>query len=162
MNWVSIGSGNGFSPVWRQAITWTNAGILSIGLLTTNFSENRIRILSFSFNKMHSKWSSAIVAAILSRWRWVNSLPLLRFNFLFYNQWLTLAGWVNIYLMAMNTSNLSLWGDARRWYQMDKFSRKLLFLVLLLGSSFHFHGDLTHLPLVPNICVSELGQHWFR
>ena len=21
---------------------------------------------------------------------------------------------------------------------------------------------LTHLPLVPHICVSELGQHWFR
>ena len=22
-------------------------------------------------------------------------------------------------------------------------------------------GDLTHLPLVPHICVGELGNHWF-
>ena len=21
---------------------------------------------------------------------------------------------------------------------------------------------ITHLPLVPHVCVSELGQHWFR
>ena len=40
-NWVSIGPGNGLSPVRRQAITWTNADLLSIGLLGTNFSEIR-------------------------------------------------------------------------------------------------------------------------
>ena len=28
--------GNGLSPVWRQAIIWTNAGILLIGPLVTN------------------------------------------------------------------------------------------------------------------------------
>ena len=39
VNWVSIGSGNGLSPVRRQAITGTNADILSIGLLETNFNE---------------------------------------------------------------------------------------------------------------------------
>ena len=36
--------GNGLSPVQRQAITWTNAGLLSIRLLGTNFGEIRIRI----------------------------------------------------------------------------------------------------------------------
>ena len=34
------------------------------------------------------------------------------------------------------------------------------------NTSFHFHEfpdqSLTHLPLVPHICASELGQHWFR
>ena len=70
--WVSIGSGNGLSPVRRRAITWNNAGLLSIELLGTNFSEFRIRILSFSFKKMHLKLSSAKVAAILIRGRWVN------------------------------------------------------------------------------------------
>ena len=25
-----------------------------------------------------------------------------------------------------------------------------------------FHSSLNHLPLVPHMCVSELGQHWFR
>ena len=31
VNWVGIGSGNGFLPVWCQAIIWTNATILSTG-----------------------------------------------------------------------------------------------------------------------------------
>ena len=39
MNWVSIGAGNGLTPVPRQAITRTNADLLSIGSLGTNFSE---------------------------------------------------------------------------------------------------------------------------
>ena len=53
------GSDNGLSPGWRQAIIWTNAGILSIGPLGTNFSENLIEILTFSFRKMRLKVSSA-------------------------------------------------------------------------------------------------------
>ena len=71
VNWVIISSGNGLSPLRRQAITWANAGLLSIGLLGTNFNEIRIGILSFSFKKMHLKLSSANIAAILSRGRWV-------------------------------------------------------------------------------------------
>ena len=59
MNWVSIGSGNGLSPALRQAITWTNADLLSIGPLGTTFSENWIEILTFSFKKMRLKLSSA-------------------------------------------------------------------------------------------------------
>ena len=55
----SIGSGNGLSPVRRQAITWTNVDLLSIGPLRTNFSEIRIKIEKFSCMKMHSKISSA-------------------------------------------------------------------------------------------------------
>ena len=39
MNWVNIGSGNGLLPARHQAITWINAGLLSMGLLGTNFSE---------------------------------------------------------------------------------------------------------------------------
>ena len=42
----------------REAIIWTNAGILLIGTLGTNFSENWIEILVFSFKKMHLKMSS--------------------------------------------------------------------------------------------------------
>ena len=47
-----IGSDNGLSPDRRQAIIWTNAGILLIGPLGTNFSEILIEILKFSFKKM--------------------------------------------------------------------------------------------------------------
>ena len=54
-----IGSDNGLSPGRRQAIIWNNAGLLSIGLLGTNFSEILIEILTFSFKKMRLKVSSA-------------------------------------------------------------------------------------------------------
>ena len=56
---ANIGSGNGLSPGRRQAIIWTNAGILLIGPLVTNFSEISIEILTFSFKKMCWKVSSA-------------------------------------------------------------------------------------------------------
>ena len=67
VNCLSISSGNGLSLIRHQAITWTNAGLLLIGLLGTNFSEIRIGIPSFSFKKMHLKLSSAKMAAIFSR-----------------------------------------------------------------------------------------------
>ena len=54
-----IGSDNGLSPGRRQAIIWTNAGILLIRPWGTNFSENFIRNQIFSFKKMHLKMSSA-------------------------------------------------------------------------------------------------------
>ena len=53
-----IGSDNGLSPGRRQAIIWTNAGIMLIGPLRTNFSEILIEIFTFSFKKMHLKMSS--------------------------------------------------------------------------------------------------------
>ena len=53
-----IGSDNCFSPGRRQAIIWTNAGIMLIGPLATNFSEILIEIFTFSFKKMHLKMSS--------------------------------------------------------------------------------------------------------
>ena len=49
---------NGLSPERRQAIIWTNAGILLIGPLGTNFSEILIEIYTFSFKKRHLKMSS--------------------------------------------------------------------------------------------------------
>ena len=53
-----IGSDNGLSPERRQAIIWTNAGILFIGPLRTTFSEILIEVLTFSFKKMRLKVSS--------------------------------------------------------------------------------------------------------
>ena len=58
-NLTIIGSDNGLSPGRRQAIFWTNAGLLLIGSLGTNFSEILIEIHIFSFKKMHLKVSSA-------------------------------------------------------------------------------------------------------
>ena len=54
-----IGSDNGLPPDRRQAIIWTDAGILLIRTTGTNFSEILGEIHSFSFKKMHLKMSSA-------------------------------------------------------------------------------------------------------
>ena len=57
------GSDNGLSPVRRQAIICTSAGILLTEQLETSFSEIWITIQWFSFQEM----SSTYMAAILSR-----------------------------------------------------------------------------------------------
>ena len=56
---TTIGSDNGLSPGSCQAIIWTNAGILVIGPLRTNFSEILIEIHAFSFKKNGSQFVSA-------------------------------------------------------------------------------------------------------
>ena len=45
-----IGSDNGLSPAWRQAIIWTNASIMLIGHMGIQFNEILIDIARF-----HSK-----------------------------------------------------------------------------------------------------------
>ena len=77
-----IGSDNGLSPGRRQAIIWTNAGILLIGTLGTNFIEILIGIQTFSFKKMHLKMSSA-------KWR----PSCLRLNVLIYIQCGAVISW---------------------------------------------------------------------
>ena len=75
-------SDNGLSPGRRQAIIWTNAGILLIGALGTNFSENSIEILAFLFTKMRLKVSSA-------KWR-----PFcLGLNVLIFHEYDTMTSW---------------------------------------------------------------------
>ena len=59
-NLTIIGSDNGWSPDRRQAITWTNAGVLLIGSLGTNFSEPLVKIHTFSFKKIHLNTSFVI------------------------------------------------------------------------------------------------------
>ena len=56
---TSIGSDNCLSPGRRQAIIRTNAGILLIRPIGTNFSEILIEILLFQFKKIRLKVSSA-------------------------------------------------------------------------------------------------------
>ena len=54
-----ISSDNGLLPGQRETIIWTNAGILLIGPLGTNFIDIWIEIQIFSFRKMHLKMASA-------------------------------------------------------------------------------------------------------
>ena len=58
-NLIIIGSDNGLSPGGRQAIIWTNAGILLVGPLGINLSEFLTEILTSLLKNMHLKVSSA-------------------------------------------------------------------------------------------------------
>ena len=51
-------SDNGLSPDQRQAIIWTNVGMLLIGPPGTNVSEHLMKSYTFPFKKMHLKMSS--------------------------------------------------------------------------------------------------------
>ena len=55
---TNIGAGNGLLPGQHQAIIWTNARILLLRPLGTNFSEILIETYAFSFKKIHLKVSS--------------------------------------------------------------------------------------------------------
>ena len=55
---TTIGSDNGLSTGRRQAIIWSNAGILLNWTSGTNFSEMLIEIDTFSFKQMRLKMSS--------------------------------------------------------------------------------------------------------
>ena len=55
---IIIGSDSGLPSGRHQVIIWTNAGILLIRTLGTNFSENLSEISTSSFKKMHLKMSS--------------------------------------------------------------------------------------------------------
>ena len=73
-----VGSNNGLSPGRRQAIIWTNVGMLSIGPLGINFSEILIGIFIEENAFEIVVWK---MAAILSRPQCVNN---------WYSWWLTL------------------------------------------------------------------------
>ena len=75
MNQVNIGSDNGMTPIWRQAIIWTNAGLLSIGPLGTNLpvSEISIKMKKPIIHENAFENTDCKMAAILYRERWVNS-----------------------------------------------------------------------------------------
>ena len=98
---TSIGSDNGLLPGRRQAIIWTNAWILLIGPLGTNFSEILIKILTFSIMKMCLKVSSA-------KWRpfclGLNVLMVLGYQQVQY--WL--QRWRNLFKSVFNTIPLGL------------------------------------------------------
>ena len=75
VNCVNIDSGNGLSPVRRQAITWTNAGLLSIGPLRTNSSKNFYSTSNIFIQEHALENVVCEMTAILFRGRWVTVYP---------------------------------------------------------------------------------------
>ena len=103
------GSDNGLSPGRRQAINWTNAGILLIGPLGINFSENLVEINTFSFKEKHLKMSSAKWCLFhhglneLNSWNTHRMITSLYLRVLFYEQRLTktsigIMAWISNYI----------------------------------------------------------------
>ena len=65
---TTIGSNNGLSPDWRQAIIWTNVGILLIEPLETNFSRILIEIYAFSLKKNALENGGYFVSTSMCSW----------------------------------------------------------------------------------------------
>ena len=96
-----IGSDNGLLPDRRQAIIWTNAGLLLIGPLGTNFSEILIEILTFPFKKMHLKMSFA-------KW-WPFCLGLNVLTWPHYNKARSFTDHQGVEKVGVLISNMTLW-----------------------------------------------------
>ena len=93
-------SNNDLLPGRCQAIIWTNAGILLIVPLGTNFSEILIKTYTFSFKKMHLKMSSG-------KWRpFCLGLNVLRTHF----QEDKKLSWKHIWPCSHYMLNLQSWG----------------------------------------------------
>ena len=81
-----------------------------------------------------------------------------------------LEGIVMIILQACvhNVSNPQTTRGPFYWYDSSEIATwisnyNLFFVRVALSHPFSsFNDGLTHLPLVPHICVSEMGHHWFR
>ena len=65
-----------YMPIWLQAITWTNAYLLSIGPLGTNFSENQNTKVYIQENAFeNAKWRPCCLGLnVLMAWRQTSSV----------------------------------------------------------------------------------------
>ena len=104
-----LGSDNGLSPGRRQAIIWTNAEILLIRPLGTNFNEILIGNQTFSFKKIHLKMLSA-------KWR-PFCLGLNEINTRVH-VWIKskTKGWIQgISVLEIGRIDISKWNSASEW-----------------------------------------------
>ena len=98
-----IGSDNGLSPGRRQAIIWTNIAILLVVTLGTNLSEILIKVLTFSFTKMHLfessvKWCPFCLGLNVLTWH-IAYPSLMHMSFLF--------GWSQFQQLGMTLVEIS-------------------------------------------------------
>ena len=72
MKWVIIRSGNGLSPMRRQAFTWNNDGLLPIRPFWTNFTETSIKTQRYSSKTFASEYM--LFAKRQTHWHSLNVL----------------------------------------------------------------------------------------
>ena len=80
VNRVSIGWDNGLSSIRHQAIISTNADLLSIGPMGTNFSDILIKIHNFSLKKCTWKFRLRNADHFVQRETWVKMRNLMWWN----------------------------------------------------------------------------------
>ena len=142
-----IVSDNGLSPGRRQAIIWTNAGILLIGPYGTNFSEILIEILTFSFTKMGLKVSPAKWRPFCLGLNVLSNIPLLESAVTQFTRRLYASSGLNDLThwgrYKMDAISQTAFSSAFSWMKMHEFR-------LRFHWSFFLRFELT------------IFQHWFR
>ena len=91
---IIIAPDNGMLPGWCLAVISTNAGILLIGPLGTNFSEILIEIHTFSLKKIHLKMPSGKWRPFCLSLDVLNSLAIMRDHLEFTHKQLETHGYV--------------------------------------------------------------------
>ena len=125
-NLTIIGSDAGLSPGRHQDIIWTDAGILLIGPLGTNFREISIEMQTFSFKKMRLKMSSA-------KWR-PSCLGLIVLR---YNTFLRIVLYFNPYACTQITWN----SHKLRWQEHKILLQMIEFTTLIWKQLIHQQAD---------------------
>ena len=144
-----IGSGNGSSPQRRQAIIWTNAGILLIGPLGTNFNEILIEIQTFSLKKIRLKMSSAKCCSFRLGLNVLSQCTC----FCFAKQEITVSSNPSLSSVDsdthMSSPGISKPFSGANWYTHVRYHDLIVIW-------------LTHCGLVIPQIVRDLDQHWIR
>ena len=137
-NLAMIGSDNGLSSGRRQAIIWTNAGMLLIGPLGTTFSEILIKIYMLSLKKCIWKYRLEM-AAMLSRPQWVKRMCIL----------LTTPGYINILRLRQN----------ERHFQVHFFLNEKVWIPMKISLKFVFKGPINNITaLVQTMAWHRTGN----
>ena len=105
-------------PERRQAIIWTNAGILLIGNLGTNFSKILIKTDTFSFNKIHLKLSSAKWQPFCLSLNVLTHLPWTKWITFWQTTFSNALSWIKLIEFQSNYLNLFPWVQlkiSRHW-----------------------------------------------
>ena len=154
-------------PIWHRAIIWTDAGILLIGPLGTNFNEVLIKIQNFSFMKKHLKMLSVKWRPFCSGEDELRPNPVSPGKVACFN-WTAEFEAVMMMLWHGNTFHITvpLWGESSDdwWFNVKKgqWCRAMKFSLLSAWTSHHEKTLFTWWGIHPNnkLRWPHVGPTW--